>query len=328
MTNREKFMSALNFKKVEGRLPAVEWAPIWNKTAERWKGEGLPANLEGDTIKEYLGLDEMKRIRLSPAKKTFIPGVMKVSGMDSYMKIRKHLYPVDSIRSMAEAVEKIGERQKTGETAAWVAIDGFFWFPRVLYGIEEHFYAFYDYPEVIHAINHDLCKFIIKVIEEICRITVPVFMAINEDMAFNHGPMLSAKHFSEFLLPYYRRLVPVLKSHGIIPFIDCDGFIEDMIPWFIEAGIEGVLPLERQAGVDIARIRGNYPGFRLIGGYDKLEMSKGEQAMRKEFERLLPVMRTGGFIPSCDHQTPPGVSLENYRIYVKLLKEYCQKAVD
>ena len=28
--------------------------------------------------------------------------------------------------------------------------------------------------------------------------------------------------------------------------------------------------------------------------------------------RLLPVIRTGGFIPSVDHQTPPAVSLEDY----------------
>ncbi len=55
-------------------------------------------------------------------------------------------------------------------------------------------------------------------------------------------------------------------------------------------------------------------------------MNKGENEMRAEFERLLPVMKSGGFIPSVDHQTPPGVSLSNYRIYLKLLKEYCRKA--
>ena len=28
---------------------------------------------------------------------------------------------------------------------------------------------------------------------------------------------------------------------------------------------------------------------------------------------------------SVDHQTPPGVSLENYRIYAKLYNEYARK---
>ena len=41
-----------------------------------------------------------------------------------------------------------------------------------------------------------------------------------------------------------------------------------------------------------------------------------------EFERLMPLIKTGGLIPSVDHQTPPGVSLEQYRIYRRLLDEY------
>jgi hypothetical protein len=51
-------------------------------------------------------------------------------------------------------------------------------------------------------------------------------------------------------------------------------------------------------------------------------MPSGEQAMRAEFERLLPLMKRGGFIPSVDHQTPPGVSLGQYRVYLGLLEEY------
>ncbi|HHV96468.1 MAG TPA: hypothetical protein GXX37_08380 [Clostridiaceae bacterium] len=328
MTNRKRIINTLNFKKPEDRLPVIEWAPLWDKTVERWKREGLPEKFEGEEIKNYLGLDSLTRIRLSPVKKTFNNYGFKVSDMDSYKRAKEHLYPDDIIKQRKESLKIIEEKQKAGETAAWLAIDGFFWFPRTLYGIEEHFYAFYDYPEVMHEINNDLCNYIISVIEELCEITVPVFMAFNEDMAYNHGPMLSKALFDEFLLPYYKRVIPVLKKFSIIPFIDCDGFIEDMIPWFIEAGIEGVLPLERKAGVDVVRIRNKYPEFKMIGAYDKMVMSKGEDEMRKEFERLLPVMKSGGFIPSCDHQTPPEVSLENYMTYIRLLKEYCIKAVN
>ena len=100
-----------------------------------------------------------------------------------------------------------------------------------------------------------------------------------------------------------------------------------MIPWMQRVGIDGVLPLERQAGVDLMKLREQYPNFLFIGHFDKMVMPLGEAAMRAEFDRILPVMRQGGFIPSVDHQTPPGVSLENYRVYLRLLKEYCEKAV-
>ena len=102
--------------------------------------------------------------------------------------------------------------------------------------------------------------------------------------------------------------------------------LEDMIPWLLTAGMDGIYPLERQSGVDVARIRKNYPRLLMMGGYDKMVMDKGEAAMRAEFERLLPVMRTGGYIPSVDHQTPPGVSLENYRTYIRLFGEYAARA--
>ncbi len=52
------------------------------------------------------------------------------------------------------------------------------------------------------------------------------------------------------------------------------------------------------------------------------EMNRGEEAMRKEFERLLPLMHSGGFIPSVDHQTPPHVTLDQYRLFRRLLDEY------
>ena len=60
----------------------------------------------------------------------------------------------------------------------------------------------------------------------------------------------------------------------------------------------------------------------MVGHFNKLTMDRGEAAMRAEFERLGPLMKSGGFIPSVDHQTPPAVSMEQYRLYLRLLNEY------
>jgi hypothetical protein len=66
--------------------------------------------------------------------------------------------------------------------------------------------------------------------------------------------------------------------------------------------------------------------MRFIGHFDKMTMDKGEAAMRAEFERLLPVASGGGFIVSCDHQTPPGVSYQDYQLYLRLFREYALQA--
>ena len=68
-------------------------------------------------------------------------------------------------------------------------------------------------------------------------------------------------------------------------------------------------------------------------GNDKRQRRQaGMPALREDISivawrrRLLPVMRQGGFIAGMDHQTPPEVSLQDYRLYVRLLREYCEEA--
>jgi uroporphyrinogen-III decarboxylase len=147
-------------------------------------------------------------------------------------------------------------------------------------------------------------------------------MTIAEDMSYNNGPMISRQLMDEFLSPYYEKLIARCKEMDMVTIVDTDGDVTLLVPWLLENGVDGVLPLERQAGVDGMALREQFPELIMIGHYDKMVMTKGEGAMRAEFERLVPLMKTGGFIPSVDHQTPPSVSMDDYKIFLKLLDEY------
>jgi hypothetical protein len=330
MNHVERLRAVMAFQPVD-RLPVIEWAPWWDKTLERWHGEGLPPGLEDDgAIRDYLGLDCYRQLWLRPGS-WGLPTIEenrtgRVRDADHYISLRPRLYPdppfdVSLARSYAP-------RHEAGQMVVWLTLEGFFWYPRVLLGIERHLYAFYDEPELMHLINRDLLQHNLRIVETLCQICTPDFMTFAEDMSYNHGPMLSKAAFDEFLAPYYRRIVPVLKEKGTMPLVDSDGDVTDLIPWLEEVGLEGLLPLERMAGVDVARIRARHPRFKMIGAFDKTVMRHGEGAMRREFERLLPVMKSGGYIPSVDHQTPPDVSLEQYRLYMALLNEYCRRAAE
>jgi len=331
MTSRQRFLDALNFKKSD-RMPVVEWAPWWDKTLTRWTGEGMPISTpyNDEETAAYFGLDIMKMLTITgttaetPAETSHGAGI--ISGEASYERIRPTLYSDKLIEQQVAEARRIKARHDNGDFVIRLWLDGFFWFPRILFGIENHLYAFYDYPELMHRINQDLTDYNIRAIEAIFPILKPDMVGFGEDMSYNHGPMISYELFEEFIMPYYRQINPVIKKYDVKVMLDSDGDIYKMIPWMREAGIDGVYPLERQAGVDLTRIREEYPKFLLMGGYDKMVMSKDEPAMRAEFERLLPVMRSGGFISSVDHQTPPEVSMENYKIYMKLFHEYAAKA--
>jgi len=58
------------------------------------------------------------------------------------------------------------------------------------------------------------------------------------------------------------------------------------------------------------------------GGIDKRAIAAGGDTLYKEVMRVVPpLIKTGGFIPGCDHGIPPDVSFGNYREYVKLLAQ-------
>jgi hypothetical protein len=324
MNHVERFRALMNFQPVD-RFPRWEWAMWWDLTIDRWHREGLPAELNDVfAISQHFGLDPYKQFWFSTTKPTIeavqhhVEGT--VSTMDDYLRIRPSLYPDHG--SAIAAMQPWAERQAAGEVVVWTTLEGFFWFPRTLLGFEKLMLAYYDQPELIHRINRDLLEFNLRLLEQIRRICPPTFTTIAEDMSYNHGPMVSRRICDEFLSPYYLRLLERLKDMNALTIVDTDGDVTRLVPWLQAVGVEGVLPLERQASVDGMALRELYPKLRMVGHYNKLVMHLGEAAMRKEFERLLPLMRTGGFLPSVDHQTPPEVSLDDYRLFLRLIEQY------
>lgn len=329
MNHVERFRALMNFQPVD-RLPRWEWAMWWDETIARWHGEGLPAHLRFNQVIEissHFGLDPYQQFWFSTTDPTIeatqhhVEGI--VANLNDYLRIRPSLFPPHdaAIRGMAPWAAK----QQNGEAVVWCTLEGFFWFPRTLMGFEKLMFAFVDQPELLHRINQDLLDFNLSLLDKILPICVPTFMTIAEDMSYNHGPMISRRTFDEFVAPYYRQLIPILREHGIQVFVDTDGDVTLLVPWLQSLGIEGVLPLERQAGVDAMQLREQFPDLRMVGHFDKMTMTRGEAAMRAEFERLVPLMKRGGFIPSVDHQTPPGVSLPQYQVFLRLLREYTDR---
>lgn len=326
MTNHQRFESILkNHRLPDDRLPVIEWSVWWDKTIERWENEGLPKGLDTQQIFQYFDLDEHVQFWVRGVRE----GVdsFQLSTEEEYEAVMDDLYCDENIDKFMAKAKEVSERSESEKPLISLLIDGFFWHPRNIFGIEEHLYAFYDNPELMHRINKDQLEYSKKVIDRFCAVLKPDILCIAEDMSYNLGSMISKELYDEFMAPYYRELIPYAKSKGMTVFLDTDGYVEPLIPWFKEVGIEGVTPLERKAGVDVCRILEEHPDFLTMGAFDKLTMHLGESAMRAEFERILPAMRTGRYIVSVDHQTPPGVSIENYRIYLALLREYCERAV-
>lgn len=327
MLSFERVEKTLRFEKPD-RMPVIEWAPYWDQTVERWRAEGLEADIQNrHAVRKSLGLDPLVDIWVT-SKNADCPeigyGQPYLNSIEEYRQFRNLMYS-DSNVSDEEIARAAREQRETG-AAAYVWIWGFFWAPRAVLGIEGQLYAFYDNPELMDWINRDQLEFIRRTIKRIAQKVKLQFIVLGEDMSYKSGPMISRALFDARMMPFYRELLPELKACGVKVFVDSDGLVDVPMDWYAEAGFDGMLPMERQAGVDLNTYRRKHPGMRFVGGFDKRAMSRGEQAMRAEFDRLLPVMRQGGYILGVDHQTPPEVSLEDYRLYLRLLREYAARA--
>lgn len=205
-------------------------------------------------------------------------------------------------------------------------INGPFWQLREWLGMENLCMLFLDDPAFVTDMIEFWTAFVEDLLVRITAVIKPDYVHFSEDMAYKAHPMISPAMTREFLMPAYRRWVRVLKS-AEVPVIDMDsdGYIADLIPLWIEAGINVCDPIEVAAGNDIVAFRERFGrAMAYKGGIDKRAIAAGGDTMRREVLRVAePLLKDGGFIPGCDHGVPPDISWPAYVDYARLLAKLC-----
>jgi uroporphyrinogen decarboxylase len=142
-----------------------------------------------------------------------------------------------------------------------------------------------------------------------------------EDICFKNGPLVRPQMFRELVGPHYRRITSLLKQNGIdIVSLDCDGVIDQLLPIWLENGVNTMFPIEVGTwDASIAPWRAKYGKALLgVGGMDKRVFSKDRAAVDREIERLKPLVDLGGYIPCPDHRIAPDAKFE-------LVQYYCDR---
>ena len=196
---------------------------------------------------------------------------------------------------------------------------GFYWYARDLIGTESLSYAFFDQPALVHDIMEFHADQLIEAARPVLEQTTVEYINLSEDLAGKGGSLISPKAYKTFIYPRLKRVVEYYKSHGVrYVTIDSDGNPEAVIPLMMDAGIDGIWPLERASDQDPVRLRRKFGrSLRLWGGVDKRELAKDHQAIDDHLRLLIPLIEEGGFIPAVDHTVPPDVSLDNFLYYMK-----------
>jgi len=200
---------------------------------------------------------------------------------------------------------------------------GFFGAPRYLMGEVELMMGFLQEPELVRTIVNRLADLWVALYDRILSQVKVDCIHLWEDMSYKNGSLISPALFDEFLVPAYRKVTDVARSHGVTTIIvDTDGDCRELIPLFLKGGVSGVYPFEVQAGMDVRQIRKDFPQLQILGGIDKKVLAGSRDDIDAELERRIPGMvRQGGYIPMGDHQIPPDVPWQNYLYYRRRLAE-------
>ena len=203
------------------------------------------------------------------------------------------------------------------------SFSGPFWQLREWLGFENLCMAFIERPDFVKEMITFWENHVARLMERGFQYCIPDMVHLSEDMAYKNFSMISPKMIREFILPTYERWGQMARDAGVpIYAVDSDGFIGEIIPIWMEAGVNCCDPIEVAAGNDLNEFRrdfGRKMSYR--GGVDKRCIAKGGKIIEDEMARLEPVIRDGGYIPGCDHGVPHDISWPNFVDYVKLLAQ-------
>ena len=233
-------------------------------------------------------------------------------------------YDADDPSRMPANLLEIGGKINNRDFPMGIDVNGPFWQLREWMGMENLCIAFLDDPGFVGEMIDFWCGFILELLQKCLPVVQVDSIVIHEDMAYKAHPMIGPALTRQFLQPVYEKWIAVLRACRVpVINLDSDGYVADLIPIWIDAGINTCEPMEVAAHNDIVeyrRLYGRQMAYR--GGIDKRAIAAGGDIMRAELMRVVPpLLAEGGFIPCCDHGVPPDISLQNFTEYTRLLAQ-------
>ncbi|MBM3500201.1 MAG: hypothetical protein FJX74_16210 [Armatimonadetes bacterium] len=355
MTDRERFLAVMNYEAFD-RAPYGVHMGAWPETIERWKAEGYrpedePLFPDRDRW-EWLGgwffpnpPFAREVIEETATTITYVnhEGILMrerkdhpYSSMPQFLRfpvetpadfrafMRERMQPDVAARIGADYAQRLAAYRERDFPLIIISDrwGGFFGPIRNLTGVEKLCMLFYDDPGFVEEMMDGIADFVIAMLGPILDCTDIDVYGFWEDMAYKTGPLIGPDMMRRHMVPRYRRVVEFVRSRGVeLIALDSDGDIRELIPCWLDAGINVLYPFEAQAGMDALAVRREYGrDLRMWGGFDKRTLAWGPEAIDAELARVRPLVEDGGYVPHPDHSLPPDVPFANYCYFMEKVR--------
>jgi len=145
------------------------------------------------------------------------------------------------------------------------------------------------------------------------------------DLGYRGGLFFSPGHYEDQLHPVFKELCRFFHERDMHVILHCCGDVKDLIPYFIEEGIDCLQPLEVKSGMDLVELKEKHgDDIAFMGGIDVRLMALDDPGpLEKEIrEKFTVAKENGGYIYHSDHSVPNNVSFQQYNRVIELIKKY------
>jgi uroporphyrinogen decarboxylase len=226
-----------------------------------------------------------------------------------------------------EHLRRLVERFK-GERAIVVGVTDIFALGRENFlGDVNYFRSMVKNPDFIDRANEVLLGYQLRYMKNCADLGVDIFW-VNGDWAMTERPMVSRKFTERFLAPPFKKLVDYAHSRGVPVIKHTDGNIWPIYDTIIDAGADGLHPIDPMAGMDIGEAKAKFGDKVCLCGNVSCAfslVSGTEEEVRQETREVIgKAGKGGGLICMSSNSIHSGVNPKNYLAMVKAIREFGQ----
>lgn len=196
---------------------------------------------------------------------------------------------------------------------------GVFWMPTGS-DMMDFVVRLFERPEEMHEIARKKCEKA-KELAKIQKESGADFIVQNTDFGFNSGPFISPRHFDEFCRPYMTEIIEYMHEIDLKVILHSDGNLKDILDQIASTGVDGYQSVDPQGGMDIKKVRQEYPDWLLMGNVACNMLQDVNEELIRDSVRYC--MQHGGFgkryIFSTSNCIFNSMPLESYEL---MLDEY------
>ncbi len=144
------------------------------------------------------------------------------------------------------------------------------------------------------------------------------------DFASYEGPMYSPKVFDDLMLPRVTQIAEIAEACGGYYLFASDGNLWPVADsLFGASGVHGYYEIDRRAGMDLARLRREFPDLTLVGNISSHTMHLGsrEEVVQETLSCLEEARTSGGIIVGISNYFVPGTPIENVEAMLEVIEQ-------